>query len=65
MNYDTIASTKLGDLLKKHSAGEPVNVHVVSLPNEPKPDFDAMQKVVSGEAEKPDSAKEQDGERAK
>ena len=45
---DTIAATKLSDVLRPKAEGEPVNVHVVKLQPEPKPDFDAMRKLVAG-----------------
>ena len=41
-----IASTKLSEVLKATSVGERVNVHVVESVPEPRPDFDAMQRVI-------------------
>ncbi len=42
----SIAATKLADLLQPKSTGEPVNVHVVESVSEPKPDFDAMKRLI-------------------
>ena len=50
---DVIAATKLADFLTPKGRGVRVNAHVVRLPNEPKPDFDAMKKVVEGEPAQP------------
>lgn len=48
MTWDSVASTKLADVLKPKSTGEPVNVHVVQSVREPQPDFAAMQRLVQG-----------------
>jgi hypothetical protein len=48
MVMDVIAATKLRDLLTPQGRGERVNSHVVNSRREPKPDFDAMKKVIQG-----------------
>jgi hypothetical protein len=48
MVMSVIAATKLEDLLTPQGRGERVNSHVVSVRREPKPDFDAMKKVIQG-----------------
>jgi hypothetical protein len=48
MVADVIAATKLEDLMTPNRRGERVNVHVVSVPREPRPDFDEMRKVIQG-----------------
>lgn len=48
MMLDAWATTKISDLTKEKSAGETINVHVVSFAKEPLPDFEEMQRVVSG-----------------
>jgi hypothetical protein len=40
------ASTNLADILKPTTTGETVNVHVVDLVQEPRPDFAAMQRTI-------------------
>jgi hypothetical protein len=50
---DVIAATKLADFLTPKGRGVRVNTHVVRLPSEPKPDFDAMKKVLEGEPVQP------------
>jgi hypothetical protein len=52
MVFDVIAATRLQDLLAPKESGERVNAHVRNLPNEPKPDFDAMKKVIQGHNQK-------------
>ena len=47
---DVIAATKLADFLTPKGRGERVNAHVVRMPSEPKPDFDAMKMVVEGKS---------------
>jgi hypothetical protein len=44
-----VAATKLSDVLRPKSHGEPVNVHVVQPLVEPQPDFGAMQRVIQGD----------------
>lgn len=51
MDHSAIAQTRLSDMLKVTSVGEPVNVHVVAPMKEPEPDFDAMEQLVSGQGE--------------
>lgn len=53
MVMDVIAATKLEDLLTPKGRGARVNAHVVSVPREPKPDFDAMKKVIQGREPEP------------
>ncbi|WP_315751881.1 MULTISPECIES: hypothetical protein [unclassified Bradyrhizobium] len=45
---DVIASTNLQDLLTPKGRGDRVNVHVVIARPEPRPDFEAMEKVIKG-----------------
>lgn len=45
---DVIAAVRLQDLLAPKERGDRVNAHVRNLPREPKPDFDAMKKVIQG-----------------
>jgi hypothetical protein len=59
MVMDVIAATKLEDLLTPKGRGERVNAHVVSVPREPKPDFDAMKKVIQGREPEPGAHLEQ------
>jgi hypothetical protein len=47
-----IAATKLQDALRPQAKGEPVNAHVVEFVRQPQPDYDALQKTLSGD-EKP------------
>jgi len=49
----SIASMKLVDLLRPQSNGETVNVHVVDSVKEPKPDFDAMKRVIEEKSDFP------------
>jgi len=49
----SINATKLADLLQPKSAGEPVNVHVVDSVNEPKPDFEAMKRLIESNEQWP------------
>ena len=51
MDHSAIVQTRLSDMLKVTSVGEPVNVHVVAPTKEPEPDFDAMEQLVSGQGE--------------
>ena len=41
-----VAATKLSDVLRPKSSGEPVNVHVVQSVHEPQPDFAAMKRLI-------------------
>ena len=43
-----IAQTKISDLIKPKWEGDPVNSHVVEQVTEPKPDYDAMNRMISG-----------------
>ena len=61
MDYDTIAATRLRDVIQRPSTGEPVNVHVVSSPQEPKPDFEKMNRLVSSDAVKPEPTERKGG----
>jgi hypothetical protein len=45
---DSIASIRVSDVLRERNVGEPVNVHVVQLPREPTPDYQAMQELITG-----------------
>jgi hypothetical protein len=49
---DVIAATWLQDVLTPRERGERVNAHVVNLPREPKPDFEAMRSVIEGRNQK-------------
>ncbi len=49
----SVANTKLTDLLQPKSTGEPVNVHVVELLREPKPDFEAMKRLIESNEQRP------------
>jgi hypothetical protein len=40
------AASKLGDLIRPKSTGEPINAHVVEQVKVPQPDFDAMQRII-------------------
>ena len=65
MTWDSVASTKLADVLKPKSAGEPVNVHVVQSVREPQPDFAAMQRLIESgghKAAEPKSGKKEASE---
>ena len=42
------ADAKLADLIKEKSVGETVNAHVVPFAREPQPDFDHMQRTITG-----------------
>ncbi len=53
---DISALSALSDFLKPTSHGEPVNVHVVPAMAEPRPDFDAMQRIIEGKPEQTDIA---------
>lgn len=46
--FRSIASTKLEDVLQPKPVGEPVKSHVVAPAPEPKPDFDAMKRMIEG-----------------
>jgi hypothetical protein len=62
MTWDSVASTKLADLLKPKSPGEQVNVHVVQSVREPQPDFAAMQRLIESGGQKaaePNSGKKE------
>lgn len=48
MMMAVIAATRLQDVLAPKERGQRVNAHVVSVPREPKPDFDAMKRVIQG-----------------
>jgi hypothetical protein len=52
----SIAATKLADLVQPKTAGDPVNVHVVEAVNEPKPDFDAMKRLIESDEHRSPSA---------
>lgn len=39
----------LSEFLRRPPAGEPVNTHVVEAAPEPKPDFEAMRRLVHGD----------------
>jgi hypothetical protein len=52
MTWDSVAATKLADLIKPTSSGEPVNAHVVESVREPQPDFAAMKRTVEGRDQK-------------
>jgi hypothetical protein len=43
---NSIASIRVSDVLRAKNIGEPVNVHVLQLPREPVPDYDAMQELI-------------------
>jgi hypothetical protein len=45
----SIASTRLSEVLRPKSSGEPLNAHVIHLPPEPLPDYDAMNALISGD----------------
>ena len=47
--YEHLASTKMSDVLRPQSSGETVNVHVTQYAVEPKPDYEAMRRLVTGE----------------
>jgi hypothetical protein len=49
----SVAATKLSDLLQPKTKGEPVNVHVVDSVSEPKPDFDAMKRLIESNEQRP------------
>jgi hypothetical protein len=57
---DSIGATRLSEVLREKNTGEPVNAHIVHLPPEPIPDYDAMQAVISGE--KPPKATKDEGD---
>ena len=46
---DIFSAQRLSDSLRPRADGETVNVHVVSLPRDLSPDFDAMKKLIAGE----------------
>jgi len=43
---NAIATIDLSELLRQQPTGEPVNTHVVEASREPRPDFEAMRKLV-------------------
>ena len=51
MKIPAIAAIKPTDLLRPTKVGDPVNVHVVEPMKEPEPDFEALRRMISGEAE--------------
>ena len=55
---DSIALTKLEDVLKPKAQGEPVNVHVVEFVAEPRPDFSAMQRTIESTSDQPPPSRE-------
>lgn len=52
MDSSGLASIKLSEVLRPKSEGQQVNVHVVESAKEPQPDFAAMQRLISGAAER-------------
>ena len=51
-NTGANAVRMVSDVLRPKGGNEvPVNPHVVPARNEPKPDYDAMRRIVSGESE--------------
>jgi hypothetical protein len=44
-----LGNIELSEFLRRPPAGEPINTHVVEATPEPKPDFEAMRKLVHGE----------------
>ena len=63
---DFIASVKISDVLRAKNIGEPVNAHIVELPREPLPDYDAMEAMIRGTDNVPNSLEETaDAERRK
>ena len=52
-NIGDIAARRVLDALRPKGGNEvPVNFHSVPARNEPKPDYDAMRRIVSGESER-------------
>jgi len=47
--YDSLANTKLSDVLREQSSGDTINSHVVLVPIEPAPDYEAMRRAVYGD----------------
>jgi hypothetical protein len=47
----SIASIRVSDVLRAKNIGEPVNVHVVQMPREPIPDYDAMQELIKSNSD--------------
>ena len=46
MDWDVIASSRVGDLTKPKSSGRPTNGHVVVGRSMPKPDYGQMRDIV-------------------
>lgn len=55
------ANARLIDAIRERAVGETVNVHVVDFAKEPSPDFEQMQRTISGE-ETPQSKDSYQGE---
>ena len=52
MNTGANAVRTVSDVLRPKGGNEvPVNSHVVPARNDPKPDYDAMRRIASGESE--------------
>jgi hypothetical protein len=45
----SIASIRLFDVLRPKNSGEPLNAHVIHVPPEPRPDYDAMNELLNGD----------------
>ena len=43
-----LGSSDVEDIFRRKPVGEPVNVHVVERVKEPKPDFEAMKRIIEG-----------------
>jgi hypothetical protein len=56
----SIASIRISEVLRPKNIGEPVNVHVVRLPREPIPDYDAMRDLIKSSGDDRSSIKSTD-----
>ena len=45
---DIAAAMKISDALRPKAEGEPVNIHVIPQLTQPKPDFEAMRRLIAG-----------------
>ena len=60
-----LGNIELSEFLRRRPAGEPVNKHVVEATPEPKPDFEAMRKLVHGDDHTPDTGRDAASDKTK
>lgn len=62
---DIVASAaKLREMTRTTAVGEKINVHVITAAPEPKPDFEAMRRLVAGPVKKEKVATQDDDTKA-